>query len=277
MLVAIIKNMKFTISYMGIKIYQVDAFTEKHFSGNSAAVCVLEEEVSDSWMQNVATEMNLSETAFLNRLDDVYSLRWFTPTTEVDLCGHATLASAHVLWEDGFLEPEQVAQFQTKSGILKASKNVQLIELDFPSDPEVEAPMPQGLIEALGVSPVYLGRNRCDYLVELGSEEILRSLDPDMSILKEVPTRGVIVTAASKSNEYDFISRFFAPASGIDEDPVTGSAHCCLGPFWYSKLGKDEMVAYQASKRGGVVYISLIEDRVILGGKAVTVFRGEMA
>ncbi len=160
---------------------------------------------------------------------------------------------------------------------MKASKNVQLIELDFPSDPEVEAPMPQGLIEALGVSPVYLGRNRCDYLVELGSEEILRSLDPDMSILKEVPTRGVIVTAASKSNEYDFISRFFAPASGIDEDPVTGSAHCCLGPFWYSKLGKDEMVAYQASKRGGVVYISLIEDRVILGGKAVTVFRGEMA
>ena len=262
---------------MGIKIYQVDAFTEKAFSGNPAAVCVLEEEVSDSWMQNLAQEMNLSETAFIYRLDKGYSLRWFTPSIEVDLCGHATLASAHILWDEGYLQPDQLAEFHTRSGILTASKNGDMIELDFPSEPEVEAPMPHGLIQALGVSPVYVGKNRFDYLVEVESEEILRGLEPDLNVLKDFPARGVIVTSTSESDEYDFISRFFAPASGIDEDPVTGSAHCCLGPFWHSKLGRDEMVAYQASKRGGVIYVSTKEDRVILGGKAVTVFRGEVA
>lgn len=270
-------NMEFNISKMSIKIYQVDAFSYKPFSGNPAAVCILEEEVSDSWMQNVAMEMNLSETAFVYKRDQGFNLRWFTPSTEVDLCGHATLASAHVLWEEGYLQLDEVANFQTRSGILRASKKGDMIELDFPSEPEVETSIPPELEVSLGISAVYVGRNRFDYLVELESEEVVRNINPDFNLLKEIPARGIIVTATCETEEYDFISRFFAPAAGIDEDPVTGSAHCCLGPFWHSKLGKDEMLAYQASKRGGVVYISLKGDRVILGGKAVTVLRGEMA
>ena len=262
---------------MSIKIYQVDAFSYKPFSGNPAAVCVLDKEVSDNWMQNVAMEMNLSETAFLHKSSQGFDLRWFTPTTEVDLCGHATLASAHILWEEGFLRPEQVAHFETKSGLLLASRNAELIELDFPSEPAEDALMPPGLELSLGVKSVYVGRNRFDYLVQVESEDILRNINPDLNLLKEIPARGIIVTAACESDEYDFISRFFAPASGIDEDPVTGSAHCCLAPYWNKKLGKKDMVAYQASKRGGVVYVSLKNDRVILGGKAITVFKGEMA
>lgn len=275
--VAIRKNLKFTISDMAKMIYQVDAFAHKPNSGNPAAVCMLEEEADDSWMQNVAMEMNLSETAFLYRLSRGFNLRWFTPTTEVDLCGHATLASAHILWEKGYLNPDKEAEFHTRSGVLKASKKRDLIELDFPSEPEVEAPDPPGIKEALGVSPVYVGKNRFDYLVEIESEEVLRDIAPDLNMLKKIPARGVIVTAACETAEYDFISRFFAPASGIDEDPVTGSAHCCLAPYWHTKTGKKEMIAYQASKRGGVVYLSIRGDRVILGGKAVTVFSDEVA
>ncbi len=262
---------------MSIKIYQVDAFSYKPFSGNPAAVCVLDEELSDNWMQNVAMEMNLSETAFLHKLNQGFNLRWFTPTTEVDLCGHATLASAHILWEDGYLQTDQLAEFHTRSGLLIASKNDDLIELDFPSEPQEESPIPPGLEESLGARAVYVGRNRFDYLVKIDSEEVLRNLTPDFNLLKEVSARGIIVTAACESEEYDFVSRFFAPAAGIDEDPVTGSAHCCLAPFWQTKLGKKDMIAYQASNRGGIVHISQQNDRVILGGKALTVFRGEMA
>ena len=261
---------------MAIKIYQVDAFGYKPFSGNPAAVCILEEEPEESWMQNVAMEMNQSETAFLFRTDKGFNLRWFTPTIEVDLCGHATLASAHILWEEGYLEADQDAEFYTKSGLLRASRKGDLIELDFPSDPEEKASIPDNLGEGLGVDPIYVGKSKFDYLLEIESEEILRNLKPDFDLLKKIKTRGIIVTSASVSNEYDFISRFFAPSSGIDEDPVTGSAHCCLGPFWHTKLDKKVMRAYQASKRGGVVHISLKGDRVLLGGNATTIFRGEI-
>ena len=237
---------------------------------------MLEEEVSDSWMQNVASDMNLSETAFLYKVDRGFNLRWFTPSIEVDLCGHATLASAHVLWEEGYLEVDQDADFYTKSGVLKASKRGDLIELDFPSDPEEKALIPEHLREGLGVDPIYVGKSRFDYLVQIESEEILRNLKPDFKLIEKVNSRGIIVTSASASSEYDFVSRFFAPASGIDEDAVTGSAHCCLGPFWHKRLNKTELIAYQSSKRGGVVHISLKADRVLLSGKAAIVFRGEM-
>lgn len=237
---------------------------------------MLEEEASDSWMQNVAAEMNLSETAFLHKVDREFNLRWFTPTIEVDLCGHATLASAHILWEEGHLDANQDADFHTKSGMLKASKTGDLIELDFPSDPEEKAQIPEHLREGLGVDPIYVGKSRFDYLVHIESEEILRNLKPDFNLIKKVKSRGVIVTSTSASSDYDFVSRFFAPASGIDEDPATGSAHCCLAPFWHTKLGKKEMNAFQASKRGGVLHVSLKGDRVLQGGNATTVFRGEM-
>ena len=259
-----------------IKIYQVDAFTSKAFSGNPAAVCILEREAEESWMQNLASEMNLSETAFLYMVENGINLRWFTPTVEVDLCGHATLASAHILWEEGLLKPGEDAHFHTRSGLLKASKNNNFIELDFPTEPELEASMPKGLDDALAINPLYIGKNRFDYLVEIDSEQTLRDLDPNFSLLKTIPARGIIVTSLSEYEEYDFVSRFFAPASGIDEDPVTGSAHCCLGPYWQKRLGKEQFKAYQVSKRGGEVKVVVRGDRVILGGNAVTVFRGDI-
>ena len=261
---------------MGIKIFQVDAFADKAFTGNPAAVCILEEEATKQWMQNVASEINLSETAFLYRVEDGFNLRWFTPTVEVDLCSHATLASAHVLWEMGYLKSGEEARFYTRSGLLCASKRGGLIELDFPSEPEEQAPLPDGLKEGLGINPIYVGKNRFDYLLEVESEEILRNLEPNFNLLKEIPARGIIVTSASESKKYDFVSRFFAPGSGIDEDPVTGSAHSCLGLYWQKRLGKSRLKAYQASKRGGVIEVQVNSDRVILGGKAVIVFRGEM-
>jgi PhzF family phenazine biosynthesis protein len=261
---------------MGIKIFQVDAFAEVPFSGNPAAVCILDSEVDEAWMQSVASEMNLSETAFLYSVGDSYNLRWFTPTVEVDLCGHATLASAHILWEEAYLNPSQRAQFHTRSGLLTASRNAEIIELNFPSDPELETLVPEGLIEALGVNPSYVGKNSFDYLVQVEDEESVRNLNPNFDLLKTFPARGVIVTSVSESDEYDFVSRFFAPATGIIEDPVTGSAHCCLGPYWGKKLKKSKLIGKQLSKRGGVVQVSLLDDRVILGGKAVTIFRGEI-
>jgi predicted PhzF superfamily epimerase YddE/YHI9 len=236
---------------MGIKIFQVDAFADEPFTGNPAAVCVLEKEAPERWMQNVASEMNLSETAFLYSLGEGYNLRWFTPTMEVDLCGHATLASAHVLWETGYLKSSEEARFYTRSGLLSASKKGDLVELDFPLLPERKAYLPRGLKEGLGTNPIYVGKNRFDYLAEVESEEILRDLEPNLDLLKKIPTRGIIVTSLSLSEEYDFVSRFFAPGSGIDEDPVTGSAHSCLGPYWQKRLGKSRLRAYQASKRGG--------------------------
>lgn len=227
-------------------------------------------------MQDVAREMNLSETAFLHREADVYSLRWFTPAIEVDLCGHATLASAHVLWEAGYLKPSERARFATRSGLLTAERKGEWIELDFPAEREEPVHAPSELGRALGATPKYVGKNRFDYLVEVDSEETLRNLKPNFPLLGEIPTRGLIVTSRASSPGCDFVSRFFAPRAGINEDPVTGSAHCCLGPFWSTHLNKNEFVACQASARGGVVRVRLSGDRVILGGQAVTVLRGEL-
>ncbi len=261
---------------MGTKIFQVDAFTDKPFSGNPAAVCLLSERRDEEWMRNVAREMNLSETAFLYNYTGGFNLRWFTPTVEVDLCGHATLASAHVLWESGYLKPDEQAYFFTRSGLLTAENKGDWIEMDFPSEPEERANPPDELIKALGVEPRYVGKNRLDYLIEVQSEQIVRNIKPDFRLLATLPVRGVTVTSLSDSKDYDFVSRFFAPASGIDEDPATGSAHCCLGPFWKKRLGKDQFIAYQASSRGGVIRVRLAGDRVYLGGQAVTVMHGEI-
>ena len=261
---------------MGIPIFQVDAFTDRPFAGNPAAVCVLDAPGDERWMQRVAQEMNLSETAFLLRQADGFHLRWFTPTVEVDLCGHATLASAHTLWEAGYLRVGETARFHTRSGLLTAERRGEWIELDFPADPETPAVAPPGLVEALEVTPRYVGKNRFDYLLEVDSETTVRAVRPDFRKLGEVATRGVIVTSRADRPEYDFVSRFFAPASGIDEDPATGSAHCCLGPFWGVRLGMEELTGYQASARGGVVRVRLDGERVRLNGQAVTVMRGEL-
>ena len=261
---------------MGQSFVQVDAFTATPFAGNPAAVCVLPKPRDDHWMQDVAREMNLAETAFLLRQDDGFNLRWFTPVVEVDLCGHATLASAHVLWETGHLKPSEQARFHTRSGLLLAERKGEWIEMDFPAKAEKAASAPTGLLQALGVTAVYVGKNQFDYLVEVESEEIVRGAQPDSSRLVTVETRGVIVTSRASSQGYDFVSRFFAPRVGVNEDPVTGSAHCCLAPYWCSKLGKDQLVGYQASPRSGVVRVHVDGDRVSLGGQAVTVLRGEL-
>jgi PhzF family phenazine biosynthesis protein len=261
---------------MGLTIFQVDAFTDKPFSGNPAGVCVVPEPQDAGWMQNVAREMNLSETAFLHKQADGYALRWFTPAVEIELCGHATLASAHVLWETGYLEADEQARFHTLSGLLTADRKGDWIEMNFPSKPEEPVIAPPGLIEALGVTVKYVGRSHYDYLVEVDSEEIVRNVKPDFNLLASVPARGIIVTSLASSKDYDFVSRFLAPQVGVNEDPVTGSAHCCLSPYWSKRLGKDELVGYQASTRGGVVRVRLSGDRVYLGGQAVTVLRGEL-
>jgi len=262
---------------MGLRIIQVDAFTDRPFAGNPAAVCILPTAAEPAWMQNVAREMNLAETAFVVPRNGEYDLRWFTPAVEVDLCGHATLASAHVLWEDGLLKTTAQARFHTKSGLLTADRRDSWIELDFPTTIASPAQPPPSLIDALGVKPQFVGRSRFDYLVEVDSESTVRRLEPDLNALARVDARGVIVTSlADKKSEYDFVSRFFAPQSGVPEDPVTGSAHCALTPYWSAKLGKQELVAYQASARGGVVRVRLNGERVRLGGQAVTVLRGEL-
>lgn len=257
-------------------IFHVDAFTDKPFAGNPAGVCILQEPRDELWMQKVAQEMNLSETAFLHKQEDGFNLRWFTPLVEVDLCGHATLASAHVLWEAGYLKKDQQAHFYTRSGLLTAKRKGDWIELNFPAEPEEQTIPPPDLARALGVAPKYVGKNRFDYLVEVDSEKTLRKLKPNFTLLAEIPARGVIVTSAASAQEYDFVSRFFAPRVGVNEDPVTGSAHCCLGPFWKIRLNKSEFVAYQASARGGVVSVRLSGKRVCLSGKAVTVSKGEL-
>ncbi len=262
---------------MAIRIVQVDAFTNRPFAGNPAAVCVLREAPAEQWMRDVAREMNLSETAFLVPRDDGYSLRWFTPAVEVDLCGHATVASAHVLWQDGHLAEGRQARFHTRSGLLTADRRGDWIELDFPAKIALPAEAPPELLTALGVGGAkFVGKNAFDYLVEAETEEAVRALSPDHSKLRHVPVRGVIVTARSSSPEFDFVSRFFAPGSGIDEDPVTGSAHTALGPYWAGILGKSEFTAFQASARGGVVKVQVKGDRVLLGGQAVTVMTGEL-
>ena len=273
---------------MGQRIIQVDSFTDRPFAGNPAAVCVMEKAADATWMQNVAREMNLSETAFVvpragagggaGAGASTFDLRWFTPAVEVNLCGHATLAAAHVLWETKRLRDDVSARFETKSGTLTCVKKDRWIEMDFPSTAATKAPAPPGMLEALGVKiPGFVGRTRFDYLVEVASEQEVRALSPDFGKLKRAEARGVIVTSrATESKEFDFVSRFFAPQAGVDEDPVTGSAHCALAPFWRERLGKDSMIGYQASARGGIVRVTARAERVILAGQAVTVLRGEL-
>ena len=262
---------------MPLTITQVDAFTSRQFGGNPAAVCVLSRPADAAWMQHVAREMNLSETAFLVRRDDgAYDLRWFTPAVEVDLCGHATLASAHVLWESGHLADGSRAVFHTRSGELSANQRDGWIEMDFPAEPDRPVAAPAALAAGLNADPVYVGRNRFDYLVEVDTEATLRSLVPDFPRLREIDARGIIVTARAGTDDFDFVSRFFGPRAGVDEDPVTGSAHCCLGPYWQRRLGRDAFTAWQASERGGLVRLAVRAERVTLSGQAVTVLRGEL-
>ena len=262
---------------MSLTITQVDAFTSEPFTGNPAAVCLLPAPADAEWMQRVAREMNLSETAFLvRREDNGFDLRWFTPAVEVDLCGHATLASAHVLWEESHLPPHAPAVFHTRSGRLSAELRDGWIEMDFPAEQAEPASAPDGLAAALGADLTYVGRNRFDYVVEVDTQPTVERLTPDFTRLMEIDTRGVIVTARAESDDLDFVSRFFAPRTGIDEDPVTGSAHCCLGPYWQSRLGRDTFTALQVSERRGLVKVAVRGRRVILSGQAVTVLRGEL-
>jgi PhzF family phenazine biosynthesis protein len=257
-------------------IFQVDAFTTQPFRGTPAAVCLLSAPAEEGWMQAVAAEMNVAETAFLHPHEEGYRLRWFTPIVEVKLCGHATLASAHILWETGAVAGDSAARFHTASGLLTATRSGDEIVLDFPAMPAVPIPTDPQLAAALGVAPRFVGRSAFDDLVEVESEAQVRGLQPDLTKLAKTNARGVMVTSIAAADEYDFVSRFFAPAAGIDEDPVTGSAHCCLGPYWGERLGKTELLGYQASPRGGMVRVTLDGDRVRLGGHAVTVLRGTL-
>jgi PhzF family phenazine biosynthesis protein len=267
---------------MSLRIYHVDAFTDRRFAGNPAAVCVLADPADESWMQQLAAEMNLSETAYVRPLgtDSRFNLRWFTPRVEVDLCGHATLATAHVLWEEGYLSKSAAALFETKGGLLKAQPDSQGIALDFPAEPiqnELSDERALNLLRSAIHAPIrFAGRNRLDILVELESESAVRAVKPDIRSLAELPVRGVILTGRSDSRECDFVSRFFAPRVGVDEDPVCGSAHCCLGPYWAARLGKRELLAHQVSCRGGVIGVRVDDARIALIGKAVTVLRGEL-
>jgi PhzF family phenazine biosynthesis protein len=278
---------------MSQPIAVVDAFTAEPYHGNPAGICILPaaapHESTDKWMQSVAIEMNHAETAFLIQRrtgnQDGYDLRWFTPGGEVDLCGHATLASAHYLWETGALAASKQARFHTRSGLLTADRLVvegtPWIELDFPAEPVSPAAAPEGLAAMLGAEPVWVGRNRLDYLVELKDESTVRALRPDLKQIAALSatedTRGIIVTAAGTNGKADIVSRCFYPYFHIDEDPVTGSAHCGLAPYWIPRLGKQEIVAYQASARGGWLHLRLAADRVKLRGQAVTTLRGELA
>jgi PhzF family phenazine biosynthesis protein len=259
---------------MSKKIYQVDAFTDSPFKGNPAGVCFLDQIGADEWMRNVASEMNLSETAFLYPEEGGYRLRWFTPKVEVDLCGHATLASAHILWEKGILKPGDQVQFFTRSGVLTAKKDDGWIILDFPALPPTEMSVPEELKLIIQSDILYLGKSRFDWLVEIADEEFLKSFQPDFSAISRLPARGLILT--SRSKKYDFVSRFFVPAVGVNEDPVTGSAHSVLTPYWADKLGKNELYAYQSSSRGGELKLWNMGSRVGIGGQAVTVMEMDL-
>jgi PhzF family phenazine biosynthesis protein len=261
---------------MPVPLFHVDAFANRPFSGNPAAVCLLPSWKEDRWLQAVGREMNLSETAFVVQNTEGFELRWFTPKAEVDLCGHATLASAQVLWQQNLANSTEVIRFSTKSGDLKAVRIGDAIELDFPLEPDERADPPANLLPALGVSARYIGKNRFDYVVEVESEQVLRQIAPDFKLLGMILCRGVIVTSRSADPQFDFVSRAFFPRLGVDEDPVCGSAHCCLGPFWQRRMGKTNFVAYQASARGGVVKVRVTKDRAFLGGEAVIVAKGEL-
>jgi len=260
-------------------IYFVDAFTDRPFAGNPAGVCFPYKTPEDTWMQALAKEIGFSETAFLLPATEGYSLRWFTPAVEVDLCGHATLASAHVLWESGRLQAGEQAVFHTRSGRLAARRHKELIELDFPCAPVHGIPAPEGLLESLGVSATWVGRSSANYFVVVESEEVVRDAKPDFANLKKCfhGDVGVIVTSRSGSPGYDVVSRFFAPAAGIDEDPVTGSAHCSIGPYWSEVLRLEDLRAYQASARGGFLWVRSGPERVYIRGRAVTILQGRLA
>jgi PhzF family phenazine biosynthesis protein len=261
---------------MQAPLYLVDAFADAPFSGNPAGVCLLDEPADESWMQAIAMEVNQAETAFIWPIEGGYSLKWFTPTVEINLCGHATLASAHIMWENGLLHPAQEAKFSTLSGWLTCSKTASAIEMDFPAEPAAPAEAPDALLSALGarVQSVYL--SRLHYLVELADSTEVQSLSPDIAEIAQVPTRGVIVTAASSRDDCDFVSRYFAPRAGVPEDSVTGSAHCTLGPYWCERFGKPNLRGYQASRRGGYVDVHVRGERVTLKGRAHTTMRGEL-
>ena len=263
---------------MAIPIFQVDAFTEEPFKGNPAGVCLLPGPAEAGWMQSVAAEMNLAETAFPVPEGDGFRLRWFTPKIEVKLCGHATLATAHILWEQGLLAPDREARFQTLSGLLTARREGPLIELDFPARPPRPEPpaWADAVVGALGIKPVYVGMSAEDILFEAADEGAVRCVEPDFATLRALPARGVIVTSRTADKRFDFISRFFAPSVGVDEDPVTGSSHTVLVPYWAGRLGKRTFTAYQASARGGILHLGLDGDRVKIAGTAVTVLRGEL-
>ena len=257
-------------------IFSVDAFTAKPFAGNPAAVCLLDKAVDETWMQAVAAEMNLSETAFVYRLAEGFSLRWFTPRVEVPLCGHATLAAAHILWQEAWLPPTEIAHFYTKSGWLSAQKLADQIALDFPLQTYQALAVPARLSQALGVSVQALYQAGVNYLVEVASASEVRQLAPDFKALSQLACLGMIVTARSDTNHYDFVSRYFAPAAGIDEDPATGSAHCVLAPYWAERLGKLSLQAYQASARGADLYLEVKGERVLIAGQAVTISAGQL-
>ena len=262
---------------MGLTIFQVDAFTSTPFAGNPAAVCMLDTLPEDGWMQKLAREMNLSETAFLVRQEDGFNLRWFTPKVEVNLCGHATLASAHILWTEGHLAPDQEARFHTRSGLLTAKQEDGWIIMNFPVDNARDIKIRPELIKALNAPICEVYEGTVGYIVEVNSEEVVRAVQPNVEILKTLPAKGLVVTSPANGTEYDFVSRFFAPALGIIEDPVTGAAHCALGPFWRDRLNKSEFLAYQASARGGVLKVRCEGDRVVLGGQAITVMKAELS
>jgi len=261
---------------MNEKIYHVDAFTGKSFAGNPAAVCLLKTKKPAAWMQSIAAEMNLSETAFVLPEGEGYRLRWFTPRVEVELCGHATLASAHILFETKEVADDKTIQFHTQSGLLKASLNKDWVELDFPSQPPLPEFLPGDVYAALGIHSGVASRHENKILIELESESTVRGLHPDFVSLLEATQHEVIVTSKAETRGFDFVSRFFAPVVGINEDPVTGSAHCVLTPYWGQKLGKKEMKAYQASERGGILKVYLSEDRVFIDGQAVTIAQGSL-
>lgn len=260
-----------------MEFFIVNAFTQETFGGNPAAVCILQENKSDEWMQNVAKQMNLPITAFVSKIEDEYYLRWFTPTIEIPICGHGTLATSHILWERRHIEKKQPIHFNTKSGKLKSEMENGWIQLQFPSAPDKEIIAPNNLVEALGRKPKYIGKNAMDYIVEVRSEDVVRNIKPNINQISQLPVRGVIITSVSDSEELDFVSRFFSPAQGIIEDYVTGSAHCCLGPYWQRKLNKNEFMAYQASERGGLLKIRLSGKYVFLSGKALTILEGNLA
>ena len=262
-----------------ISLYQVDAFTDQPYKGNPACVCLLADPADETWMQLVAREMNVSETTFLHPFKDGYKLRWFSPIRESNLCGHATLASAHILWETGHLAKSREVRFQTKAGELLATYDDGWIELNFPASPAKELQVPAWLETALGAPVKYFGKNSApeiDYIAELPDENAVENLTPNFSQLSKLDGRGIIVTAPASGGAYDFISRFFSADAGTPEDPVTGSAHCTLGPYWGAKWGRTVMTGYQASDRGGAVRVELWGDRVNLGGRAVTIAKIEL-